>query len=156
MRIRLSPIPYILLLCAGAAAQDSSSQMSKLAWISGCWKGGDKIQSEEQWTKIAAGTMLGVARTIKDGQTASFEFLQIRQKGDDILYIAQPNGGTAVSFKLVKLNPNEAIFENPEHDFPQRIIYVRVIDGSLLAAIEGTEKGKPKRIEFPMKRVRCD
>jgi hypothetical protein len=100
--------------------------------------------------------MLGVGRTIKDGKTASYEFLQIREKGDDIFYIAQPNGAAPVQFKLVKMNPNEAIFENPDHDFPQRIIYQRSIDGSLLAAIEGEEKGKPKRVEFAMKRVRCD
>lgn len=155
--IRLSTIVCLLLLGVGVGAQAPNLQMSKLDWIAGCWKGGDQAtQTEEQWTKLAGGTMLGLSRTIKDGQTASYEFLQIREKGGDIFYVAQPNGGAAVPFKLVKLNANVAIFENPDHDFPQRIIYLRSIDGSLLAAIEGEEKGKPKRIEFPMTRVRCD
>jgi hypothetical protein len=61
-----------------------------------------------------------------------------------------------VSFKLVKVNPSQAIFENPQHDFPQRIVYQRLIDGSLYASLEGVENGKPKRIEFAMKRARCD
>jgi hypothetical protein len=86
----------------------------------------------------------------------SHEFLQIRERDDGIFYIAQPNGGTAVLFKLVKINDNEAVFENPQHDFPQRITYQRMIDGSLLAAIEGEEKGKPKRVGFLMSHVRCD
>jgi len=100
--------------------------------------------------------MLGMGRTIANGKTVFHEFLQIRDRADGIVYIAQPNGGTAVEFKLVKINDNEAVFENPQHDFPQRITYQRVIDGSLVAAIEGQEKGKPKRVEFAMKRVRCD
>ncbi len=130
--------------------------MAKLAWISGCWKAGGNVQTEEHWTNIAAQSMLGMGRTIANGKTVFHEFLQIRDRADGIVYIAQPNGGTAVEFKLVKINDNEAVFENPQHDFPQRITYQRVIDGSLVAAIEGQEKGKPKRVEFAMKRVRCD
>jgi Domain of unknown function (DUF6265) len=156
VRNQLLPISGILLLCAGAWAQEPDSQMSKLAWIAGCWKGGETTQTEEQWTKLTAGSMFGVGRTIRDGKTVSFEFMQIREKGPDILYIAQPEGAPAVPFKLVKLNNMEAIFENDQHDFPQRIAYQRQIDGSLLAAIEGVNSGKAKRIEFPMKRVRCD
>ena len=130
--------------------------MAKLAWISGCWKADGNVQTEEHWTNIAAQSMLGMGRTIANGKTVFHEFLQIRDRADGIVYIAQPNGGTAVEFKLVKINDNEAVFENPQHDFPQRITYQRVIDGSLVAAIEGQEKGKPKRVEFAMKRVRCD
>jgi len=131
-------------------------EMAKLAWISGCWKADGNVQTEEHWTNIAAQSMLGMGRTIANGKTVFHEFLQIRDRADGIVYIAQPNGGTAVEFKLVKINDNEAVFENPQHDFPQRITYQRAIDGSLVAAIEGQEKGKPKRVEFAMKRARCD
>ena len=147
----------IILLSAGVGAQEISPEMWKLGFISGCWKGGDKVQIlEEQWTMPAGQSMLGVGRTIKDGKTEFYEFLQIRERSDGIFYIAEPKGEKAVSFKLVKVNDSQAIFENPQHDFPQRIIYQKAIDGSLLASLEGTESGKPKRIEFAMKRVRCD
>jgi hypothetical protein len=56
----------------------------------------------------------------------------------------------------VKLNDSAAIFANDKHDFPQRIIYQIQIDGSMLAAIEGDVAGKAKRIEYRMKRIRCD
>ena len=131
-------------------------EMTKLGWISGCWKATGNLQSEEHWTKLDGQSMLGMGRTIANGKTVFFEFLQIREQPDGIFYIAQLNGGAPVSFKLVKVNDSEAIFENPEHDFPQRISYQRVIDGSLMAVIEGQEKGKPKRVEFAMKHVRCD
>ena len=125
-------------------------------WISGCWKAEGNVQAEEHWTKLEGQSMLGMGRTVVNGKTVFHEFLQIRERADGIYYIAQLNDEPPVSFKLVKLNPNQAIFENLQHDFPQRIIYGRVIDGSLFAAIEGVEKGKPKRIDFAMRRLRCD
>jgi hypothetical protein len=146
----------LILLGAIAPGQAAGPELAKLGWISGCWKGDGQTQTEEQWTKLAGGSMLGIGRTIADGKTVFYEFLQIRQRDDGIFYIAQPDGGTAVEFKLVKVNSTQAIFENLQHEFPQRIIYQRQIDDSLAAAIEGEEKGKPKRVEFAMKRVRCD
>jgi len=156
VKIHLLMVLCVTLVGTVVYAQNGNPEMMKLTWISGCWKGDGKIQTEEQWTKLSAGSMLGVGRTIGNGKTVFYEFLQIRERADGIFYIAQQNGGTAVPFKLVKLNDDEAIFENPQHDFPQRIIYHRSPDDRLLAAIEGEEKGKPKRVEFAMKRVKCD
>jgi hypothetical protein len=47
-------------------------------------------------------------------------------------------------------------FANPAHDFPQRIVYARAGDGSLLARIEGERDGQLSSIEYPMQRVACD
>jgi hypothetical protein len=113
-------------------------------------------KTQEQWMRPEGNSMLGMSRTVVNGKTPFFEFLQIRPDGEDMVYLARPQGKEPTSFKLVKINESVAIFENPQHDFPQRIAYQRQIDGSLLAVIEGEEKGKPKRVEFPMKRVRCD
>jgi hypothetical protein len=47
------------------------------------------------------------------------------------------------------------VFENPQHDFPTKIVYGLQADGSLLAAIEGPGRdGKPRRVEYPYKRVK--
>lgn len=156
MRICVLITVSVCLLAAASFAQDPSPEMAKLAWISGCWRSEGKIQTEEQWTKLEAQSMLGMGRTIANGKTVFHEFLQIRDRANGVVYIAQPNGGAAVEFKLVKVNDNQAVFENPQHDFPQRIIYQHEVDGSLYAAIEGEEKGTPKRVEFAMRRVRCD
>jgi hypothetical protein len=45
-------------------------------------------------------------------------------------------------------------FENPKHDFPQRIGYERK-GNALLAWIEGTQDGKVRRLEFPYLRTSC-
>jgi hypothetical protein len=57
---------------------------------------------------------------------------------------------------LIKLQSREAVFENPEHDFPRRIIYRLEPDGSLFARIEGMPKGKLRGLDYPMKRGRCE
>lgn len=155
MKRTLHAIGLLILLSLCGFAQ-GHPEMAKLEWVSGCWKSEGNVQAEEQWTKLEGRSMLGMGRTIANGKTVFHEFLQIRERDDGIFYIAQPNGGTPVQFKLVKINDSEAVFENPQHDFPQRISYLRAIDGSLVAAIEGEEKGKPKRIEYAMRRVRCD
>ena len=101
-------------------------------------------------------SMLGMSRTVVNGKTPFFEFLQIKRDGEDLVYLARPQGKDPTPFKLVKLNESAAVFENLQHDFPQRIAYQRQIDGSLIATLEGEVKGKPKRVEFPMQRVKCD
>ena len=50
--------------------------------------------------------------------------------------------------KLIRANANEVVFENPQHDFPQRIIYSLKDGGRLTAAIEGTKNGKTRRVEL--------
>jgi Domain of unknown function (DUF6265) len=150
----------VAVLCAvllATAAQQSKSTYDKVSWIAGCWEGAmGSGKTQEQWMKPEGDSMLGMSRTVVNGKTPFFEFLQIKRDGEDLVYIARPQGKEPTPFKLVKLNDSAAVFENLEHDFPQRIAYQRQIDGSLLAAIEGVEKGKPKRVEFPMQRVKCD
>ena len=85
-------------------------------------------------------------------QASEFEFLQIRQEGDDVFYVAKPSGQAEASFKLVRHSDREAVFENPTHDFAQRIIYKLQPDRSLLARIEGKTNGAERGIDFPMKR----
>ncbi len=101
--------------------------------------------------------MLGISRTIEDGKTVEFEFMQIQEgAGGDLLFIAKPSGQPHAMFKLIKGNAREVIFENPTHDFPQRVIYRLQGDGSLLGRIEGVSQGKEKAVDFPMTRARCD
>mgnify|MGYP000234336768 CR=1 FL=1 len=60
-----------------------------------------------------------------------------------------------VAFRMVRLTEGEVVFENPAHDFPQRILY-RQVAGGLAARIEGRENGKDRAEEFPYRRVPCE
>lgn len=104
----------------------------------------------------AGGTMLGMSRTVKNGATLTFEFMQIRATADRSLeFVAHPSGQAETTFPLLRLNDTEAVFENLQHDFPQRIVY-RLDNGKLRARIEGKRNGSIRAIEFPMSRVKCD
>ena len=124
--------------------------------MSGCWGSDDgKRQITEQWMKPAGNMMLGMSHTVVEGRTREYEFIRIvQEENGDIVFVAQPSGQKEARFKLVSVSPNEARFENPEHDFPQRIIYRRDGD-SLTGRIEGVSRGKERAIEFPLKRVAC-
>ena len=101
--------------------------------------------------------MLGVSRTVAGGKTVEFEFMQIREEANgEIFFIAKPSGQPETTFKLIKGSSREVVFENPKHDFPQRVIYRLQDDGSLLGRIEDLSKGKERSVDFPMNRARCD
>ena len=152
-----SVIGAILLLGGITLAQEKKTTIADFAWLAGCWDGsGGGRESLEQWMKPSGQTMLGMSRTVANGKTVAYEFVQLREQDGDLFYVAKPSGQAEASFKLVKYSNQEAVFENPQHDFPQRIIYRLEKDGSLSAAIEGMSKGKLKHIDFPMKRAKCD
>jgi hypothetical protein len=115
-----------MTLPALAAAND-------LSWMEGHWRSeADGRVSEEIWTNGEGGLYLGVNRTISGGQASGFEFLRIINTDERTAYCAQPGGGEAVCFDRVEGGAHAVTFENPEHDFPQRITYVR--DGDRLTA----------------------
>ena len=148
----------ILVISSAAIAQTPKPTINDLSWLSGCWEANRKGREiSEQWMKPSGRMMLGMGRTVADGKTVEFEFLQIREDSDGaIQYVAKPSGQPEAAFKLIKLQNREAIFENADHDFPQRIIYRLQPAGSLFARIEGKLQGQIRGIDYPMTRGRCD
>lgn len=115
-----------------------------LAWLAGHWAHRDGGRtSEEIWLPPTANMMLGVNQTTEDGTTRGFEFLRIEIRDTGTVYSASPGGREPTPFELVSAGEMTVTFENPEHDFPQRIIYRREGD-RLHARIEGTADGKER------------
>jgi len=157
---RILPGLAVLLIALNVLAQAQSPKPSinDLSWLAGCWEGQTKGREvTEQWMKPGGGIMLGMARTVAQGKAAEFEFTQIREDKDGaIYYVAKPSGQAEASFKLINLENKEAVFENPQHDFPQRIIYRLQPDGLLFARVEATVKGQLRGIDYPYKRAKCE
>jgi len=142
----LLPALFLAALCVAksmgtgkqSAPGDPGVSIQTLGWISGAWGGPhDQTQVEEYWTDVGGNMILGVGRTLAGGRTVFFEFLRIEARPDGIYYVAQPKGRPGADFKLTRGNEAEAIFENPAHDFPKRIIYRRNADGTITARIDG-------------------
>ena len=132
------------------SAPKSTLSVSELSWMSGDWQTEtSRAVSEEHWTRPAGGSMIGMSRTLVGDKTVSFEYLRLEQRPDAIYYVASPNGRCpATDFKLTRLSGKEAIFENPEHDFPKRIIYRKNSEGTLSATIDGGEGTKSEKFVF--------
>jgi hypothetical protein len=115
-----------------------------LGWLAGHWSGSaGNVAMEEVWIEPAGGVMLGLHRDVFSDQPPFFEYLRIEQRGSSVVYVASPRGADATEFALVSADLTQAVFENLEHDFPQRIIYRRAGD-LLIVRIEGDVSGEPK------------
>jgi hypothetical protein len=126
---------------AGAQGRATKASLADLAWMAGSWSVTDGGKtSEEHWTRPAGGLMLGVHRDVS-GAAAAFEFLRIEESAGTITYLASPQGRPATPFALVESTAQRAVFANPDHDFPQRILYWREGE-SLCAAVEGPMNGQ--------------
>jgi hypothetical protein len=124
----------------------SDASLSSLAWLAGSWvtttDGGATV--EEHWTTPVGGVMVGVGRESNAGATTFFELLRIEERKTGIVLVAQPRGGKATDFALsAKSTPDEAIFENSQHDFPQRIAYARGAD-EVRVTVSG--RGQPDEV----------
>lgn len=150
--MRLIVIATLLISLSAAA------DISRLSWMSGCWAYDDaEPGSGEYWMPPIGGTMFAVSRSIRDSRTVAFEYLRIEESAEGSLALfASPSGQSPARFDMVSLTNNEVVFENPEHDFPQRIVYSLTQDGRLIGRIEGQSNGRPKSIDFPMSRIDCD
>jgi len=147
------------MFAANIASQDVKPTIQSLAFISGCWEINapeKKRLVSEQWMSPVGDAMVGMSRTVRNEKMGAYEFLRIVEDSTGINYISRPSQNKEdTAFKLVKWATNEATFENPTHDFPQRIIYKLVKPDQLWARIEGTMNGKVNGVDFPMTRAKC-
>ncbi len=159
MQITSKRIAMALALLAGMSGQaHAADAVAALGWLQGCWsEAGAEVGSGEQWMGPAGGTLIGSSRTVKNGKTVAYEFIQIREtEPGKLAYIVQPSGRPETRFVLLRQGGGEFVFENLAHDFPQRVIYRRDGERGLHARIEGMSNGVIKGVDFPMKRVSCD
>ena len=142
----------VTLALTSMFGQDSKQKsIEDLAWLAGSWQleaSGQRV--EEYWTAPNGGAMLGLSRTVAHGKQVEFEFLRIEQRGDTLVYIAQPGGRPPTEFKLERTDGTEWIFANPAHDFPKKIRYRHAGTDSLTASIE--DATGTKHVDFPYKR----
>jgi hypothetical protein len=130
----------------------AKAAMDDLAWLTGAWVGsrgaGGATSIEERWSPPLGGAMLGVSRTVSHGKMSAFEYLRIVERDGGLVYIAQPGGAAPTEFVLTELSTTRAVFDNPRHDYPKRIVYELSAEGGLSATIGFTKGGSPRRFEF--------
>ena len=143
----------LALAHGGATAQTG---VQRLGWLQGCWAavGNDGVV-EEQWMAPRGKAMIGSSRTAGKDELLGYEFVIVREQGDQLAYEVRPSGKAPVVFVSSTLTDSSVIFENPKNEFPQRVGYQRNGQNAVLAWIEGTRKGQSQRVEFPYRQVVC-
>ncbi len=79
----------------------------------------------------------------------------MKQEGNDLYYVPTikvQNDGMSVQFKMTEATESQLVFENKMHDFPQKIIYIKVSNNNLIAEISGIKDGVETKESYPMKR----
>lgn len=100
--------------------------------------------------------MLGIGRTVRDGQTLEYELLRLHEDSDGrAVYTALPAGQKEASFVATQVGETTATFENPSHDFPQRTLYSRLDAARMAVQIEGERQGRQRVMEFKFERASC-
>lgn len=144
--------------CLSAASEphQAPNGAQHLGWLAGCWeRSSGATIIEEQWMRPRGGAMLGMSRTTRRDTVVEFEHLRIFDRAGRTVYAAMPSGQVPTEFETAVTSDSLVTFENPAHDFPQRVIYRRRGADSLIARIEGVRGGQVRGIDFPYRRATC-
>jgi hypothetical protein len=136
------------LICIAFTACDQPGTIEDISWILGQWKGVDDNTAifHERWVKENETTYTGSGCSLTpEGDTLFKEALKINVVEGVPYYVATiPENPGPVLFRLVKGDATTAVFENKEHDFPQRIAYSLETKNTMSVKLEGVENGRPK------------
>lgn len=121
------------------------------AFLEGTWKIEGR-ERYEHWDLLNEHNLKGLSYEQKEGKMVVSEYLDISRKGNDIIYTAfvlHQNEGNAVKFKLAQADTLYS-FENPEHDFPKKVVYQKRSESEIYVEVGG---GTPKAFSYGMNRL---
>ena len=133
-----------------------TNPLEKVAWLEGTWENNSPEGNlSETWTKENDSVFKGQTYFIKGKDTLHNESITLTQKGEDLIYsptVQGQNNNKAIDFKLTVSTANQLSFENKAHDYPQKIVYTKVTNDSIVAEISGIQQGKASSEKYPMKK----
>jgi len=135
----------------------SYPNLAKANWFIGEWENKSaEGELTERWKKENDSVYLGESYfVVGQNDTVFAEHIRLEELNGKLAYIVSVSGQNKelpVSFEMTFSNDNQIVFENPKHDYPNKIIYNLVEKDSLLAEISGLKKGKPFTEKFVMKK----
>ena len=140
---------------AAVALQDAA--LERFAWLEGEWSRPTRRGTAvESWRRVEGFGFVGGMVVVPADGGAEFatEALLLAEMGGEVFYFAYPRENPRpVAFQLVSQEGDTAVFENPDHDFPQRIVYRRDGPDAMVVTISDIpDDGEPNEIEFAFER----
>ena len=145
-------IIFSLLVLTLCFCSPKTKTINELDWLIGTRSTEQNGQIiYESWVKTNDQLLSGKSFFVENNDTNILETIEIKIIDNETFYcpaVSNQNEGKAIEFKLTSDNPNKLIFENPDHDFPKKIVYIKE-GNNINAWIEGNGK----KIPFHMKGI---
>ncbi len=140
-----------------SAPAKNYEKLNKASWLLGDWEQQTEDgTATEHWERQNDSTFIGSSYFLIEKDTVSAETMVLEQRGDTLTYnptVREQNDMQAIQFTLTSSSDSMLVFENPAHDFPQKITYKIITADSIFAEISGNIKGEQKKISFPYTRL---
>ena len=152
--ISLSTIAIVLLVSCQKKSETKFDKLQKMVWLVGEWE--QKLPEgtvKEIWKKENDSTLSGKSFFIKEEDTIHRETIVLKQDKDNLLYIPTvtgQNNDEPVTFTLSSDVENNFTFENPTHDYPQKISYKNINATTLMTTISGIQQTKPSQESYSL------
>lgn len=145
-----------ILFVVTAMAAGAQTKMD-FDWLLGNWKIGEmegsSITIYERWKKGPSDSYTGEGFVLDGKDTILKEAMRIENINGFWFFIAQINDNNPVLFTLTTgSTATHLVFENKEHDNPQRVIYKFVSKSQLHARTEALVDGKEMADDYPFSR----
>ena len=135
---------------------DKGKVFKKLYVLEGTWKMMTKRGAIcEEWKKVDNNYLQSKGYMIKGSDTTINERVALTNTKEGVFYtstVEDQNNKQPVAFKMTSSENNMFVFENPEHDFPKRIVYKLITTDSLHAYIDDGKEDSKKKQNFYYKR----
>ena len=147
-------IAIVVILCLSAFyISNDSKTFKKLYALEGTWKMVTKRGAIcEEWKKVNDHHLQNRGYMVIGKDTMINERVALTNTEDGIFYtstVEDQNNKQPIAFKLTRADDTMFVFENPQHDFPKRIVYRFIATDSLHAFIDnGTEAGKKQNFYY--------
>lgn len=152
----LATLSLVILSACGASSPSDASEVEPnptgLGIVLGCWSGAGSDGSElEESYRRDGENIVGSSSFRESNEVVANETTSIVVTDEATTLTPTIQGQPSVPFTLLpSTHAQTLVFENREHDFPQRIIYRREGVGTLVARIEGMSMGTDHYIEWRM------
>ena len=140
-----------------------AATLADVAFLAGDWVADwNGHVLEEQFTEPRYGTMVGMFRWVTEGKTSITEHIVLEQRDDGVhMFLRHFNPGAAVwaseqdgpmHYRVSEFGDGRVIFEDPERQFPRRIVYHRhpnQAGSDMIVRLEGRQDdGGPREMQF--------
>jgi hypothetical protein len=147
----------LLLLLASCQKSKEVSKIVGKEWLVGTWENkSDEGNLLEIWKKANDSIYVGESYFIKEKDTLHSEKMELKKKGENLLYISTIKGQN--NDKPVTFNHNieiekQLVFENLKNEYPRKIMYKRIAKDRIFIEVSGIQQDKPSLIRYSMKKT---